>query len=288
MDVVLFNDPACPFGYSATPDLTVLQWRYGDALRWRLVMIGLSETAERYEQAGFTPVRMVAGNRTFRDRYGMPFQLALRDRIVPSGRACRAIVAVRQLAPELEWPALRALQFAWFTGDAMLDEDEALHAALASVAGLDAAAVIERLDDAAVEAEYQADRALTRSAEGGPTHFQGKSANSDGAERFTAPSVQFSAGGATLEAGGFQSLAVYDACIANLDRALPRRPAADSVAEVLQAFPHGVTTQEVAAVMATGLEPPDRDGAELQLLEAVAAGQARRTPLGDDALWQTA
>ncbi len=145
------------------------------------------------------------------------------------------------------------------------------------------------LDDPAVEAAYQEDRALTRSAAGGATHFQGKSADTDGAERYTAPSVLLeAAGGARLEAGGFQSLAVYDACIANLDRTLERRPAAASAEEVLAAFPEGVTTQEVAQVRTSGLDEVDRDGAEDELLELVASGRARRTPLGDDALWRPA
>ena len=47
----------------------------------------------------------------------------------------------------------------------------------------------------------------------------------------------------------------------------------------------GLTTQEVAAVMARGNLDPDRDAAESALVELVASGAALRTPLGDDALW---
>jgi hypothetical protein len=54
---------------------------------------------------------------------------------------------------------------------------------------------------------------------------------------------------------------------------------------VLQRFPAGVTTQEVAAVMARGNDAPDRAGVEATLIELVGAGHATRTPLGDDALW---
>ncbi|OMG51940.1 hypothetical protein, partial [Brevundimonas sp. ZS04] len=144
------------------------------------------------------------------------------------------------------------------------------------------------IDDKATEDAYQRDRAHARTAAGGATEFQGKSANTDGAERFTAPSVLFQTGtGQTLEAGGFQSLAVYDAMIANLDRTLPRRGSAESALEILQAFPEGVTTYEAAAVLAPPLTEPGRDAAEAQLLALFADGQARRTPLGDDALWRT-
>lgn len=284
----LFTDPGCPWGYSANPDLVALRWRYGAQLDWRIVMIGLAESPDRYVKAGYTPVRSVQGYRTFGRRFGMPFAHAPRARIVGTGRACRAIVAVRQQAPELEWAALRALQFGWFTTPLVLDEDAAISISLALVEGLDVPAVIAALDDSAVEEAYQADRALTRSAAGGPTHFQGKSANTDGAERFTAPSVRFETPeGQHLEAGGFQSLIAYDTCIANLDRTLERRGAAGSAAEVLAAFPEGVTTQEVAQVRTEGLDEVDRDGAEDELLELVAAGEADRIPMGDDALWRS-
>lgn len=285
----LFTDPGCPWGYSANPDLVALRWRYGSQIDWRLVMIGLAESPERYVNAGYTPAGSVRGYRMFRRRFGMPFALAPRARIVGTGRACRAVVATRLQAPEHEWAAVRALQFGWFTTSSLMDEDDAIAGVLGLVEGLDVPAVLAALDDPAVEAAYQEDRALTRSAAGGATHFQGKSADTDGAERYTAPSVLFeTADGRCLEAGGFQSLAVYDACIANLDRTLERRPAAASAEAVLAAFPEGVTTQEVAQVRAAGLEEVDRLAAEDELLDLVVAGRARRTPLGDDALWRPA
>jgi hypothetical protein len=42
----------------------------------------------------------------------------------------------------------------------------------------------------------------------------------------------------------------------------------------------------VAALMAGNNEQPDRAAAESALLELVAAGEAVRQPLGDDALWK--
>ncbi len=87
-------------------------------------------------------------------------------------------------------------------------------------------------------------------------------------------------------AGGFQSLLVYDALLANLDPALERRGAPADLAELLAAFPDGLVTGEVAQVLAqaTGAEP-DRAEAEALLLEVVDAGGAVRVPLGDDAVW---
>ena len=57
---------------------------------------------------------------------------------------------------------------------------------------------------------------------------------------------------------------------------------------LLDRFPGGLTTQEVAALMTGGNDAVDRRRAEAALLELVADGRAVRRPLGDDALWQAA
>ena len=135
---------------------------------------------------------------------------------------------------------------------------------------------------------YEADRALARQAAGGPTEFQGKAAQSDGPVRYTAPSVIFAsqADGRSLEAGGFQPLEAYDVVIANLDVTLERTAPPTDPLPALERFPYGLTTQEVAAIMAAGLTAPDRAAAETALIELAAAGEARRVAIGDDALWR--
>jgi protein-disulfide isomerase-like protein with CxxC motif len=288
IDVTLFNDPGCPWGYSESPALAVLRWRYGVQLQWRLVTIGLAESTDRYEQAGYTPSRMAAGQVMFRGRYGMPFAIAPRRRVLATARACRAIVATRLLDPPRELAVLRALQLAWFNTTLLLDEDAELARALEPVLGLDVAAVIGALDDARVSEAYEADKLETRQAEGGPTHFQGKARQTDGPVRYSAPSLVFEAAGRRLEAGGFQPVEAYDVLVANLDPTLRREPPPEDPLVALERFPEGLVTQEVAAIMAAGNEPPDRIAAERALVTLVGSGSVRRTPLGDDALWQPA
>jgi protein-disulfide isomerase-like protein with CxxC motif len=280
-----YTDPGCPWAYSASPALAVLQWRYGAQLDWELVTIGLTEDPEAYVRRGYTPGRQAKGNIRFR-QYGMPLAPNPRARVAATGRACRAIVATRLLAPELEYAVFRALQFTHFTTTALFDTDEGIRAALARVPGLDAELVLTEIDDERTEAAYQADRARARTAAGSPTEFQGRSAQTDGPVRFTAPSVQFTRpDGAMLEAGGFQPVEAYDVCIANLDPTLDRRPAPEQAVDALREFPHGLTTAEVAAIMAPHLTNVDTVTAEQSLIEAVDAGDAVRHGLGDSALW---
>src|SRR3954469_4436790 len=166
--VTVYNDPGCPWGYSANPAFRVLEWRYGAQLDWRLVLIGLTETAQQYIDRGYTPLGSAEGYaRRFR-RFGMPLAPSPRARVVGTGRMCRAVVAVRLQAPGREWAAFRALQLAFFTTTLLLDEDESIAAALHGVPGIDVDAVIASLEAPGVEEEYQRDRAEARSAEGSP------------------------------------------------------------------------------------------------------------------------
>lgn len=286
--VTHYTDPGCPWAYSASPALAALQWRYGDQLSWKLVTIGLAEDPQLYVDRGYTPVRQARGSLSFR-RFGMPLAPQPRERVTATGRACRAIVATRLLAPELTNDVFRALQFTHFTTTELFDTEAGIAAALDRVPGLDTELILTALDDQRVEAAYQEDRAATRSAAGGATEFQGKAAQTDGAVRFTAPSLVFThSDGRSLEAGGFQPLEAYDVCIANLDVSLTRQAPPEQAIDALRAFPSGLTTAEVAAVMALHLTDADADVAEGSLIDAVAGGAATRTQLGDDALWLAA
>jgi protein-disulfide isomerase-like protein with CxxC motif len=286
--VTHFTDPGCPWAYSASPALAVLRWRYGDQLDWRLVTIGLAEDPKRYVELGYTPTRMTLGNLRFR-RYGMPFLFEPRARVAATARACRAIVATRLLDPARENEVLRALQFGWFTTTLVLDEDADLLSALRRIDGLDAEAVVAAIDDEATVAAYEADRHETRTAEGGPTDFQGKARQTDGPVRYSAPSLRFANDdGVRLEAGGFQPTEAYDVLIANLDRTLTRREPPESPLAALREAPGGLSTQEVAAIMARNNEVPDRAAAERALIELSGEASVRREPLGDDALWHLA
>jgi protein-disulfide isomerase-like protein with CxxC motif len=287
IDVTHFTDPGCPWAYSASPAHTTLRWRYGDSLQETLVTIGLAEDASRYASIGYTPTRSAIGYAGFR-RFGMPFQVTPKASLSGTSPACRAIVATRLAAPDLEVSAFRALQFAQFTTTGVFDDPETLRTALAGVDGLDADAIVARIDSPDVREAYEADRARARTAAGSPTEFQGRAANSDGAVRYTAPSLAFACDGRSLEAGGFQPVEAYDVVIANLDPTLERRPPAIDPVEVLAAFPYPLATAEVAAVMAEHLAAPDLAVAEAALIAAAGDGRAVRIPAGDDALWALA
>jgi 2-hydroxychromene-2-carboxylate isomerase len=285
----LYTDAACPWAYSAGPALRVLEWRFRDQLEWRLVMIGLREDATGLVERGYTPARSALGWMRFRQRYGMPFRLLPKERLAGTGRGCRAVVAARLRDPGSEWRVLRALQFANFTTPLLLDDDELIREALRPLAGVDADAIVDSLDDEDVSTAYEQDKVETRSAAGTAAEAQDKTSTSDGPVRFTAPSVVFEHNGRRLVAGGWQPVLAYDVVLANLDPSLERTPPPDDPEPLLAHFPDGLTTAEVAALLADGPDPwPDLEAAERMLVELVAEGRAAREPVGDGALWRSA
>lgn len=289
IEATLYTDAACPWGYSANPAFRVLEWRYGDQLTWRLVMIGLRDEVSEAFARRFDPARSAASHASFGRRYGMPFGLVPKERPAATGRGCRTVVAARLIDSSSEWRVLRALQLAFFNTSLLLDDDEQIREALESVPGIDAAAIVNRLDDPEVDEAYARDRAETRSAAGTPAEAQGKTSTSDGPVRYTAPSLVFRQNDRRLVAGGWQPVLAYDVLLANLDSTLSRRPVPDTPTPLLEYFSDGLTTAEVAALLAEGPDyVPDLEAAERFLLELVTDGAGVRVPLGQDALWRAA
>lgn len=285
--VTQYTDPSCPWAYSAEPCLRTLEWRYGDGLEWRTVMIGLSEDTRARERAGVTPESRVEGWLEFGQRFGMPVSSTPRTRLMASGRACRAVKAAERDGAAAGARMLRAVRLAWFTSSLLLDADEGI-AEVAAAAGLDAEAIVAGIDDREVEAAYQRDRAEARSAAetGAPAVAQGRAAESESGARFTAPSLVFEREGTRLVAGGWQPFDAYDLCVANLAPELPRRPPPEP-ADLLAAYPSGLVTVEVAEVCRERNDDRSAAEAATALAELERAGIVRRTRIGDDdGLWQ--
>jgi predicted DsbA family dithiol-disulfide isomerase len=286
VDVIHFTDPACPWAYSAEPDLNALRYRYGTGLRWRRVLIGLAETHEQYDARGYKPVNSASSRTSFARRFGMPFRFEARPRNVGTGLPCRAVKAAELQDDDVAEALLRALRFGYFATPLLMDTEEAVRTQAATVPGLDVDRLMADLQSGAVEEAYQADRAEARNAgvTGRPMILQDKHADTDGADRFTAPSIVFERDGQRLVAGGWQSFAVYDVMVANLAPDLERRETPEP-GELLPHFPYGLTTQEVAVACTANLKEVEREATLRKLVVLAAAGKARRVDVGDDALW---
>jgi predicted DsbA family dithiol-disulfide isomerase len=282
VEVSHYTDAACPWAYNFEPALRALESRYGDQLNVRTVMIGLSESYKEYEQRGYSAEGASLSRRRFRWR-GMPMATFPRTRPVGTGPACRLVKAAElQGVPQAE-ALLRSLRFGWFATDLVMDEPEALRAAAESVEGLDAERALADAATPEVEEAYQRDRAETRSPERFAVKL-GRTAASDGPDRYTAPSIVLRAEGRQLVAPGFQPFEALDILVLNLVPQAERLPV-PSLPGLLAAYPGGLTTAEVARVLADTTTDPDPAAAEDELIKLSVAGAARRRSLGHDALW---
>jgi predicted DsbA family dithiol-disulfide isomerase len=286
LDILRITDPGCPFAYSAEPAQTVLLNRYRDQINWSIAMIGLAEDGAVDIERGYGPTEMAKTYASFSRRYGMPVTSEARKRPLATWPACRVVIATRLTNPESEAAVQRALQVAWFTTTAMLDEDEPLIEAISEVPGIDAAAIVSkaRTDDEVAEV-FAADRAKARSADGSPTQAQGKHAMDGSVARYTAPSLlMHDQSGRPLEAGGFQPVEAYDVVIANADPTLTRH-SSETPLEVLEASAWALSTAEVASVLTAPFTPRDDAATEQELIVLAAEGRIARKPAGNGVFW---
>ena len=220
-------------------------------------------------------------------RYGMPVTPHVRERVIASEPACLLVKAAARQGEQLADALLRALRLAWYTTDLLLDTDEALAGVCASVAGLDIGAALAERDGAVVRAAYEADRLEARSPHPVAVALR-RTADSDGAVRHTAPTLILTADdGRMAVVPGFQPFEAADVALMNLEPRLRRLPP-PALETLLADHPAGLTSAEIARVLADTTAPVDRAGAEQELTRLVARGRARRLAVGDDALWSAA
>ncbi|CAN5618310.1 hypothetical protein BH24ACT24_BH24ACT24_01250 [soil metagenome] len=270
-----YTDPTCPWAFSAEPARWSLLWLYGDQIEWQPRMVVLSESPDDYLAEDFTPARQSGALHTIQRRFGMPIDPGERPRMLASVIPCRAVVAARLHAPELERGLLRRLAVCGMAGE-LIDDPEVI-ARIAGEVGLDPELLAAWMDDPAVEDALRADQAAARDPSDAALALDHKLADSEDGRRYTCPSYEVfrNGDGGELDLPGFQPLATYEAAIANLAPEIERRATPESVEEVLAWAGEPLATAEVAAVCG------------IDLLEAreQLARVAHGTPVGADGYW---
>lgn len=243
-----YTDPGCPFAFSAEPFRLRLRWLYGDEIEWRLRMVVLADSPEDYLAKNFDAKLMANGNQMLAREHGMPIDTREKPRVHATLPACRAVVAARLHAPEREWTLLRALRVRNFAGE-LLDAPETLAGAAAD-AGIDPAELERWTAGEDVAAALAEDKALARDPSAAALVLSHKLAGWSGGMRYTCPSYELErvADGTHLSVPGFQPWPAYDLALANLLPDVERRPAPESVEEVLRWAGYPLASREVGEV----------------------------------------
>jgi predicted DsbA family dithiol-disulfide isomerase len=253
-DVVIteYTDPACPWAFSAEPFRRRLNWLYGDQIAWDVKLVGLSDGSG---PAKFTPEMLSNAYKKISHEHKMPIDTRVRERMAASMPACRAVVAARLNAPYDQMRRLlRRLRVRTFSGE-LLDAPETIDGA-ARDAGIDPEDLKRWVEDPATQAALDEDMAAARRPMPAARVLDAKLANWSGGRRYTCPSYEISrqADGVRIAVPGFQPFPVYDVVTANLVPGLDRRPAPESVEEVLEWTGTPLASVEVAVVMDIAFE----------------------------------
>lgn len=252
-----YNDPGCPFGYSAEPSRRRIEWLYGDHIEMEQRLVGLQNNPDELLDKGFSTEKMVGGWKKFARENGMPFNFPKLKRHSATVPACRAIVAARVHGGN-DRALARWLRIKRFSGE-LIDEQIVIDAAAKS-AGIEpeqlATWTASAVTDKALDSDMHAARHPTPEA----LAIDRRLADSDDGRRYTCPSweIERASDGLRVSAPGFQPYDVYEVLLANL---LPevdlRAPAPDPI-EVLWWAGEPLATREVAVVMDVSDDEADK------------------------------
>jgi 2-hydroxychromene-2-carboxylate isomerase len=253
VNVTIYTDPGCPFGFNAQRQETQLLWHYGTRLEVTRRMIVLTEKGAAFEERGLTREMVAATWKRLRSRYGMPMLTEPRERLVATKPACQAYVGARIHEPARADLLLRCLRRRAFSDGQPLDELETLHAA-GEDAGIGPDTLDAWLADEEVETALRDDMAATRSPLPEALALAHKLSRNGSGLRYSTASTVFERGDRRVVVPGFQSFAVYEVAVANVAPELERHPPPDTVEEVLDWAPYPLATAEVAELRGVSLE----------------------------------
>jgi DSBA-like thioredoxin domain len=228
-------------------------WHYGHGLDITRRMIVVTENSASFEDIGLSR-EMVAGNaKRLRSTYGMPMLTEPRDRLSATIEACRAYVATRINDPARADVLLRALRRRSFSEGQPLDELETIHDAAREV-GIDTDALDTWIAEDRVEKALREDMAATRDPAPEALALAHRLSRSGSGLRYSTASAVFESDGRRVVMPGFQPFAVYEVAVANVAPGLERKPAPESVEEILSWAPYPLATAEVAELRGISLE----------------------------------
>lgn len=275
VNVTIFTDPGCPFGFNAQRQEAQLVWHYGHGLEVTRRMIVLTEKSSSFEERGLSR-EMVAGNaKRLRSTYGMPMSTDPPDRLAATIEACRAYVAARIHDPSRADLLLRALRRRAFSEGRPLDDPDTIYDAGSEV-GIDADALKAWMAEQEVEAALREDMAATRAPAPEALALSHRLSKSDGGWRYSTGSAVFEHGERRVVMPGFQPFPVYEVAVANVAPDLERRASPESAGEVLSWASYPLATAEVAELLGVGVEE-----AQEQLKDA----GAELAPAAGDGYW---
>jgi predicted DsbA family dithiol-disulfide isomerase len=253
VQVTIYTDPGCPFGFNAQRQESQLLWHYGEGLDITRRMIVLTERSASFEELGLSREMIADNAKRLRSSYGMPMVTEPPDRLAATIQACRAYVGARIHDPARADLLLRWLRRRAFSEGQPLDQLETIHGAGAD-AGIEPDTLDAWLADEQVEGALREDMAATRAPLPEALALAHRLSRSNGRLRYSTASAVFERDDRRVVMPGFQPFAVYEVAVANVAPEFERRPPPQTVDEVLSWAPYPLATAEVAELRGIGLD----------------------------------
>jgi len=253
VNITVYTDPGCPFGFNAQRQELQLMWHYGHAAVIERRMIVLVQRSSSFEDLGLSPELVSRSRERLRALYGMPMGSEPVTRASATIDACRAYVGARMHASDRSLALLRSLRRRAHSDQQQLDDVETIRAAAAD-AGLEMRDIETWFADSEVEAAMRADMADTRDPLPEALALPHKLSRSDGGLRYSTSSAVFDHGDRRVVAAGFQPFAVYEVAMASVAPEIERRDTPETVEEILAWAPFALATDAAITLWASELE----------------------------------
>ncbi len=278
VNVTIYTDPGCPFGFNAQRQEAQLVWHYGHGLDITRRMIVLTDKSTSFEERGLSRDMVEGHAKRLRSTYGMPMQTDPPERMAATIEACRACVAARVNDPSRADLLLRAMRRRAFSESQPLDDRETIRESGSEV-GIEPDVLESWMADEEVERALREDMAATRAPLPEALALAHRLSKSDGGWRYSTASAVFERGDRRVVMAGFQPFAVYEVAMANVAPDVERRPPPQSVDEVLSWATYPLATAEVAELLGVGLD---------EAREQLQAAGAELDSVAGDGYWSTA
>ena len=290
IEVVEFTDPLCSIAWGTEPYKRRLLSRFGEKLKWRVVMAGLCRDNSTVK--AFQPWDPYKAGQSYLKVWkrvtgitGMPYPQDLRYMAVTTDPSCLVVKAAECQGSDVADRVLRRFREAVFLYGTPVDSIDQTKRALQGLPGLDFERLLRDIESDEVKAAYLSDWQETRQpndyVRGLPDaeteHLQGGMMVSEGHERYNLPTFIFTGPAGERTVPGYRPYAEYEEALEAVCPGITEQAQADPTPEEALGRWSTMTSKEFEVVCGSSDEYPqsgrrvEGGGADVWLDETEAA-----------------
>ncbi|MGK0224479.1 MAG: putative DsbA family dithiol-disulfide isomerase [Limisphaerales bacterium] len=299
IEVIEYTDPLCSIAWGTEPYKRRLLSRFGEKLKWRVVMAGLC--GDNSTVKAFQPWDAYKAGQSYLKVWkrvtgitGMPYPQDLRYMAVTTDPPCLVVKAAERQGSDVADRVLRRFRESVFLYGTPVDSLDQTTKALEGLPGLDLERLLRDIESEEVKAAYLADWEETRQpndyVRGLPDaeteHLQGGMMVSEGHERYNLPTFIFRGPAGERTVPGYRPYAEYEEALEAVCPGITEHAQADPTPEEALERWSTLTSKELEVICGSTDEHPmsgrrvEGGGADVWLDETEAAYWDKRAEAG--------